>query len=45
MGLTIHYSFEYHSDNPAEIVNKMQHKALTLPFETVSDIGHFEDDE
>ncbi|GAH82955.1 unnamed protein product, partial [marine sediment metagenome] len=44
-GLTIHYSFEYHSDNPAEIVNKMRHQALTLPFETVSDVHHFEGDE
>ncbi|GAH70053.1 unnamed protein product, partial [marine sediment metagenome] len=45
MGLTIHYSFEYHSDNPAEIVNKMRHQALTLPFETVSDIEHFKGNE
>ncbi|GAI63022.1 unnamed protein product [marine sediment metagenome] len=45
MGLSIHYYFEYHQDHPDDIINNLRHKALTLPFETVSDIEHFKGDE
>lgn len=45
MGLSIHYDFEYHQDHPDDIINNLRHKALTLPFEIVSDIEHFKGDE
>jgi len=40
MGLSIHYDFEYHQDYPTKIINTLRHKALTLPFENVSELGH-----